>query len=72
MTKKPNLSVLSLAKAQQQAIFAPIILENVPYLALVNCGTMDTLISSIIIKDLLAKIIPQKGTITSYQGLTEE
>ena len=55
--KKDN-SVLTLDKAQQLVIPAPITLDDQPYITLVDCGASNTLISSAILQDIQATIIP--------------
>ena len=49
---------LSLRRAQQAAIPAPITVNDHRYIALVDCGASDSLISSSIVKDIGATIIP--------------
>src|SRR5579871_951017 len=41
-------------------------MDNHPYIALVDCRASNTLISSIILKDIQVTIIPQDRIITSY------
>src|SRR5579871_6759803 len=67
-----DIEALSLAKAQQQAIYTPIMLEDQYFLVLVDCSTTDTLISSIVLKNIHADVISKEGVITSYQGTKEK
>jgi hypothetical protein len=67
LSRKDN-SVLTLDKAEQPIIPAPITLDDHSYIALVDCGASKTLISSAILYDVQAVIIPQAGSIISYDG----
>ena len=67
VSRKDN-SILTLNRAQQPIIPAPIMIDNHPYIALVDCGALNTLISSAILQDIQVTIIPQEGSIISYKG----